>query len=114
MRRLSAAEGRETSPVCIRLGKCAQGPDRQHQTISELTHTLSFLFLCSGQGETCDIDHYGALRPSCFSIWVNACKPDERFVPGKRAFASGWNNGASQSQECAKLGHLIAAGGEEV
>lgn len=89
MRRLSAAEGRETSPVCIRLGKCAQGPDRQHQTISELTHTLSFFFLCSGQGENCDIDHYGALRLYYFSILVNACKPDERLVPGKQAFVSG-------------------------
>lgn len=89
MRRLSAAEGRETSPVCIRLGKCAQGPDRQHQTISGLTHTLSFFFLCSGQGENCDIDHYGALGPSRFSILVNARKPDERFIPGKHALVSG-------------------------
>lgn len=67
MRRLSAAEGSETSPVCIRLGKCAQGPDRQHQTISELTHTLSFFFLCPGQGENCDIGHYRALRLSYFT-----------------------------------------------
>lgn len=112
MRRLSAAEGRETSPVCIRLGKCAQGPDRQHQTISELTNTLSFFFLCSGQEENCDTDHYGAPRPSYLAILVNACKPDKLFVPTKHSFVSPYreNNRVSQSQECAKLGHLIAAG----
>lgn len=70
MRRLSAAEGRETSPVCIRLGKCAQGPDRQHQTISELTHTLSFFFLCPGQGENCDIDHYEPAGRIISPFWL--------------------------------------------
>lgn len=90
MRRLSAAEGRETRPVCIRLGKCAQGPDRQHQTISELTHThcLSFFF-AQGKGRTVTLTIMSPRAVFISPFWLMHANLMNVSYLGKKAFLSG-------------------------